>query len=112
MKKSIGVNVKPPEKQCQDSKCAWHGQLSVRGKTLQGIVKSTKSAKTAVIESHYTRFIPKYDAYERRKIRVSAHNPDCIRAREGHEVVIAECRQLAKTKSFVVVGFAQTGAQK
>ena len=107
MKKSIGVDVAPPEGSCNDSKCPWHGSLSVRGKTIDAIVKSAKSGKTAVVEWHYHKLVPKYERYERRKSRVVAYNPDCIKAKEGSKVVVAECRQLSKTKSFVVVGIAK-----
>lgn len=108
MKKSIGLNVKEPEKKCEDIKCPYHGKLSIRGKVFEGIVKSAKSSKTAVVEFGYHRLIPKYERYERRKVRISAHNPPCIKAKEGDQVVIAECRPLSKTKSFVIVGFPKT----
>ena len=103
MKKSIGLDIKPPEKTCNDLKCPWHGTLPVRGKTISGVVMSSKPNKTAIVEWHYTKLIPKYERYERKKIRISAHNPDCIKAREGENVLLAECRPLSKTKSFVVV---------
>jgi small subunit ribosomal protein S17 len=104
MKKSIGLDVQPPKGKCSDRKCAWHGSLPVRGKAIQAIVKSTKSHQTAIVEWSYNKFVPKYERYERRKIRLAAHNPDCIKARPGERVIVAECRPLSKTKSFVVVG--------
>ena len=103
-RKAIGLGMSPPEKVCDDVNCAWHGSLSVRGKVFRGVVKSTKMSNTAVIEWGYNRFVKKYESYERRKSRVVAHNPLCIHARDGDQVVIAECRPLSKTKSFVVVG--------
>lgn len=106
MKKSIGLNVSPPKGTCQDAKCAWHGTLSIRGKALSGTVTSAKSSKTAIIEWDYNKLIPKYERYERRKIRLAAYNPECIKAKEGDSVIVAECRPLSKTKSFVVVGVA------
>jgi len=114
MKKSIGLDVQPPAKACQDEKCAWHGSVSVRGKVINATVKSAKSHQTAVVEWHYNKFIPKYERYERRKIRLAAHNPDCIKAREGDSVVVAECRPISKTKSFVIVGefSKKRGAEK
>ena len=103
MKKSIGIDAAPPKQTCEDEKCAWHGSLPIRGKVVRGIVRSAKSQKTVVVEWGYHRLVPKYERYERRKSRVTAHNPDCIRAREGDIVTIAECRQLSKTKNFVIV---------
>lgn len=104
MKKDIGVGVKPPEKECEDINCPWHGQISVRGRVFQGSVRSAKSHNTVIVEWGYHRFVPKYERYERRKSSAVAHNPPCIHAREGEMVVIAECRPISKTKHFVVAG--------
>jgi len=103
MKKSIGINVEAPEKKCEDSKCAWHGKLPVRGRIFTGIVRSAKAHNTVIVEWGYHKIIPKYESFERRNTRVTAYNPPCIHAREGDRVVIAECRPISKTKSFVVV---------
>ena len=104
VKTNIGVDVKAPEGKCQDVKCPWHGHLPVRGRVFEGTVKSSKAKNTAVIEWGYNLYLPKYERFERRKTSISAYNPQCIRAKEGDKVTIAECRPLSKTKSFVVVG--------
>jgi len=103
MKKDIGIGVKGPEKSCEDGNCPWHGSLGVRGRIFDGTVVSTKSSLTIIIERGYPHFIPKYQGYERRKSRISAHNPPCINAKDGDKVVVAECKPLSKTKNFVVV---------
>ncbi len=103
MKKDIGIGVKGPEKSCEDENCPWHGSLGVRGRIFDGRVVSTKPGLTVIIEKGYSHFIPKYQGYERRKSRISAHNPPCINAKDGDRVTIAECRPLSKTKKFVVV---------
>ena len=103
-KTNIGVDVKPPQGTCQDIKCPWHGKLPVRGRVFEGVVKSSKAKNTAVVEWGYNLYLPKYERFERRKSSVSAYNPQCIRAKEGDKVTIAECRPLSKTKAFVVVG--------
>ncbi len=102
-KKSIGMAVGPPERKCDDGKCPWHGRVPVRGKVFSGTVRSAKAAKTAVVEFGYNKFVKKYERYERRKSRIVAYNPPCIRAKEGDDVIVAECRPLSKTKSFTVV---------
>jgi ribosomal protein S17 len=56
-----------------------------------------------VVEWGYTHLVPKYERYERRRSRVVAYNPPCLKARMGDDVIIAETRPLSKTKSFVVV---------
>ncbi|GEM_PF-62581 len=104
MKKSIGIDIKPPEKECKDINCAWHGSLAIRGRVFNGVVKSAKSHNTVIVEWGYHKFVRKYERYARRKSRVTAYNPPCIHAREGNIVTIAECRPLSKTKKFVVVG--------
>jgi small subunit ribosomal protein S17 len=102
-RQNIGAGVAPPANTCTDRNCPWHGRLPVRGRILSGRVRSAKSHSTAVIEWAYNRFVPKFERYERRNSRVTAHNPPCIKAREGDSVVIAECRPISKTKSFVIV---------
>lgn len=104
MKQDIGVGLKPPENKCEDNLCAWHGHLSVRGKIFRGRVRSAKSRNTVIIEWGYNRFVKKYERYERRKSRITAHVPKCIQAVEDDRVVVAECRHISKTKSFIVVG--------
>lgn len=102
--RNIGIDAKPPKNTCEDDKCVWHGNLGVRGNILQGKVVSTKAQKTAVVERHYQHYLRKYERFERRHSRIVAYNPECIHAKEGNVVTIAECRPLSKTKSFVVVG--------
>jgi small subunit ribosomal protein S17 len=102
--RNIGIDVKPPQKACEDSHCPFHGTLPVRGNILQGKVVSTRAQKTAVIERHHQHYLRKYERFERRHSRIVAYNPECIHAKEGNVVTIAECRPLSKTKSFVVVG--------
>lgn len=101
--RNIGVEVKPPKKECEDPKCPFHGELPIRGKILDGIVVSDRAQKTVIVEKTYFHLIPKYERYERRHTRIAAYNPECISAKEGDVVRIAECRPLSKTKAFVVV---------
>jgi len=101
--KNIGLDVNPPKKECNSERCPWHGYLKVRGRVFKGVVASSRPLKTAIVEWNYYIFNQKYERYERRKTNVAAHNPDCISAKPGDTVIIAECRPLSKTKSFVVV---------
>lgn len=101
--RNIGIDVKKPEKTCEDINCPFHGTLSVRGNLIQGKVVSTKAQKTAVVEKHYQHYLPKYERFERRHSRIVAYNPDCIGAKEGNIVTIAETRPISKTKAFVVI---------
>lgn len=101
--KNIGIDVSLPQKSCDDIDCPFHGSLTIRGKILRGVVASSKMSKTVVVERDILQYVPKYMRYEKRRSRISAHNPPCIEAKEGDKVQIAECRPLSKTVSFVVV---------
>ena len=103
MTRDIGINVNPPEGECSDTKCPFHGSLSVRGITLEGKVVSDRMPDTVVVQKEYVKLIQKYERYEKRRTKIHAHNPSCIGAKEGDRVKIAECRPLSKTKSFVVI---------
>ncbi len=101
--KVIGFKVAPPEKECDDRYCPFHGIITVRRRLLEGEVVSAKMQKTVIVQRDYTHYLPKYLRYERRRSRIPAHNPPCIAAKEGDIVKIAGCRPLNKTVSFVVV---------
>lgn len=92
------------EMQCSDYRCPTHGALKTRGAVRQGVIKSLKARKTAVVEIAYLRKVPKYERFEKRRGRVHAHVPDCMapQVREGLRVRVEECRKLSKTKAFVV----------
>ena len=89
--------------ECNDVNCFRHGRLSLRGFTSIGMVVSDRVKRTAIIEKDALQYIPKYKRYARRKSRIPAHNPDCIKAKVGDEVKIAECRKISKTKAWSIV---------
>ena len=105
--RDIGLDVTPPKEECDDPKCPFHGKLSVRGQVFDGVVVSDKMTDTVVVLREFEKKVPKYERYEKRRSKVHAHNPPCIKAKEGDVVKIAECRPLSKTKSFVVVEVAR-----
>ena len=99
----IGLDAKHPKNSCTNVKCPWHGNLRVRGRVFRGIVASTKGINTAIVEWNFYNYVPKYERYERKKTRIAVHNPPCIKASVGDNVMLAECRPLSKTKRFVIV---------
>jgi small subunit ribosomal protein S17 len=103
MVRNIGISVNPPRKSCNDKLCPFHGALSVRGKLFRGTIISSKASKMAVVAREYPRPVLKYKRYERSMSKMHAYLPDCIGVQEGEEVLIAECRPLSKTVSFVVI---------
>lgn len=100
---NIGIEAKAPKDSCNDKKCPWHGTLPIRGRLFIGKVVSDKADKTAVIRRDFTRYITKYERYERRNTKMMVYNPECIDAKTGETVKVAECRPLSKTKSFVII---------
>ncbi len=101
--RDIGIDVPVPEKTCTDEHCPFHGKLSVRGQTLEGIVVSTDMQRTAVIEREYLRHLQKFERFEKRTRRINVHAPPCLGLSVGDRVTVMECRPLAKTVHFVAV---------
>ena len=103
--RNIGIEgIEPPKRACDDERCPWHGHLSVRGKLLEGKVVSNKAKKMVVVEREYYHYIKKYMRYEKRRSKIHAYLPPCIDVKVGTKVIIGECRPLAKSVSFVVLG--------
>lgn len=103
MKSNIGIDVTPPETKCEDKKCPFHGNLSVRGQVIEGTVSGTGMIQSAVVVRERRIKLPKYERYVKRMSRFHAHVPKCISVSKGDRVKIAECRKLSKTISYVVV---------
>jgi small subunit ribosomal protein S17 len=102
--RNIGIpNIEPPERMCDDPDCPFHGNLPVRGRTMEGIVTSTKMSKTITYQLDYLGLVKKYSRYERRRSKKHAHLPPCIDVNIGDTVKVVECRPLSKTVSGVVV---------
>lgn len=99
----MSLTFKRPKKACNDRNCPFHGDLPVRGRVLEGVVVSAKMDKTVIVKREYLQYSPKFIRYERRHSHIPSHNPQCIDAKEGERVRIAECRPISKTVSFVVV---------
>ncbi len=101
--RDVGIDVPVPTTPCTDPKCPFHGGLSVRGQTLEGVVVSTRMQNTVVIERQYLRYIRKYQRYEKRTRRMNVHAPPCLGLQIGHRVLAMECRPLGKTVHFVAI---------
>ncbi|MCL5238894.1 MAG: 30S ribosomal protein S17 [Candidatus Marsarchaeota archaeon] len=99
-----------PENKCDDPRCPIHGQLKTRGTRLAGLVVSSKAKRTAIVEIDYTIYLYKYERYLRKHSRIAAHNSDCIGAKAGDTVNLAETRRISKTKSFAITGILKPKA--
>jgi small subunit ribosomal protein S17 len=103
------LTAKKPKKTCDDINCPFHGTLSLRGHSLEGIVVSDKMEKTIIVRRDYLNYVPKYRRYERRRSHVPAHSPPCLEIKAGDKVRLAECHPISKTVSFVVIEKLEEG---
>ncbi len=101
--------LEPPREQCSDPKCPWHGHLKVRGGLLVGRVYKARAQKMVVVERDYLVYIRKFKRYEKRRSRIHAYLPPCIKVSVGDTVLIGETRPLAKSVSWVVLGVLKRG---
>ena len=106
MTRDIGLPVKNPTKKPEDgdNKNPFNGSLSIRGKIFEGIVIKSAAKNTVILEKESPIYFEKFKRYGRGKNRIHAHVPSNLDVNDGDRVVAAECRQLAKSVSFVVVG--------
>lgn len=91
------------ENNCKDNNCPIHGNISLRGRTFEGLVIKNPFQKTATIEWERRKFVKKYERYEKKRTRVKAHSPTCLDIKKGNKVKIMESRPISKTKKFVIM---------
>ncbi len=101
--KLMGITVKSPDKECEDPKCPFHGSLSIRGRNLTGHVVAKDIHRSATVEITSKKFVSKYERFTTRRTKIRVHNPPCINAQVGEQVMIFETRPISKTKHFVIV---------
>ena len=107
-KKKIEKKVqKKSEDSCADKFCPIHGEkkLKLRGRIFQGkVIKKLHGRVTISFERMMK--IPKYERYEKRRTKLHARLPDCMKddVQVGDLIKIAETRPLSKMIHFVVVG--------
>lgn len=110
--RDVGIKfdgLKLPQEGCSDPKCPWHGHLKVRGGLMVGRVYKARARKMAVVERDYLVYVSKYSRYEKRRSRIHAYVPPCIRVAPGDKVLIGETRPLAKSVAWVVLGILSEG---
>ncbi len=102
-KKNVGMGLVVPSKNCTDKHCPFHGDLKLHGRVFEGIIIKKNLHKTVNVEWERISYLSKFERYAKSRSRVKAHNPDCIDAEIGDQVMIVETRPISKTKKFVVV---------
>ena len=88
---------------CDDKKCPFHGKVTLHGRRFSGKVISKDAHKTATVMWYRKVYIPKYERRMTKRTKLRVHNPPCINADIGDDVIIAETRPLSKTKHFVII---------
>ena len=99
---------------CADKTCPIHGDLKVRGRSLRGHV-TKKFGRRIVIEFERIIYLRKYERYAKKKTRVHARLPECMRdkVQVGDYVLVQECRPLSKLIHFVFLRkIRETGKEK
>src|SRR5579872_4096498 len=101
--RNIGLEVKAPERTCEDEDCPFHGSLRIRGKLLTGRVVSVSAKNLAVVQRESFQYNKKYLRYLKKRHKLHAHLSPCLDLKLGDIATVAECRPISKTVSFVVV---------
>ena len=97
------LGVKAPTKECTDGKCPFHGNIVVKKELIKGKVVKKDINRSATIEWNRPSYVQKYERYEVKRSRMRTHNPECIDAEIGQNVVVARTRPLSKMKHFVII---------
>eukprot|EP00164_Ancoracysta_twista_P000307 GFYU01000428.1.p1 GENE.GFYU01000428.1~~GFYU01000428.1.p1 ORF type:complete len:174 (-),score=56.14 GFYU01000428.1:214-687(-) len=105
--KDVGLGFKTPADAKSgnfvDKKCPFTGGVSIRGRILRGIVATTKMDRTITVRRDYLHYITKYNRYEKRHAKLSAHCSPAFRCKDGDTVTVGQCRPIAKTVRFNVI---------
>lgn len=103
--KKVSKNDKSKDsKSCNDKLCPIHGSkpLKMRGRTFEGVVIKKLHGRLT-ISFDRMRYVPKYERYEKRTVKLHARLPDCMDdIEEGDYIRIAETRPVSKMIHFVV----------
>lgn len=90
---------------CTDKFCPIHGdkKLRLRGRVFEGVVIK-KLSDRITIELERMFKVPKYERYEKRKTKIHARLPACMKNdfEAGDLVEVSETRPISKTIHFIV----------
>ncbi len=115
MAKKVKEVAREEKVSCADKFCPKHGEkpLKLRGRIFQGEVIK-KFPKRAVISFERMFYVRKYERYEKRKTKIHARLPDCLKDKidVGDTIRIAECRPISKMIHFVVIDKTSGGSDE
>jgi len=100
---------------CADRLCPFHGKdkIKIRGRTFEGtVIKKLHGRVTIMFER--SLLVRKYERFEKRKTKLHARLPDCMKneINVGDYIEIAECRPLSKIIHAVVVKKIRSATEK
>jgi small subunit ribosomal protein S17 len=105
VKKEKISEVKESKIECTDKFCPIHGaqKLKTRGRSFEGLVVKKLPGRVTIQFERMVK-IPKYERYEKRKTKIHARLPDCMKQdiNVGDLISIDETRPISKTIHFVV----------
>ncbi|XP_065844890.1 small ribosomal subunit protein uS17-like [Oscarella lobularis] len=115
--RSVGLGFKTPREAIEgtyiDKKCPFTGNVSIRGRILNGVVTKMKMKRTIVIRRDYLHYITKYNRFEKRHRTLSVHCSPCFRdIAIGDMVIVGQCRPLSKTVRFNVLKVNKSASAK
>jgi small subunit ribosomal protein S17 len=100
---------------CSDKLCPFHGAnpLKLRGRVFKGEVVKKLHQRVVILFERMV-YVNKYERYEKRRTKLHARLPDCLKdeIQEGDLIKVAECRPLSKMIHFVVIGKSKSGGKK
>lgn len=100
---------------CKDRLCPKHGdrKLKMRGRTFQGEVVKVLPGRVSISFERMLK-LHKYERYEKRKTKIHARLPDCMRddVAVGDLIEIAETRPISKMIHFVVARVIKVKGKK
>jgi small subunit ribosomal protein S17 len=103
----MAKNKEDAKKKATAGKLTVETGISSKGRKFQGIV-TKKFAKRIVVELERTIYVPKYERYYKKKIRLHARIPEGSIVDIGDHVKIRECRPLSKIIHFVLIEIIKT----
>ena len=114
--KNVGLGYKTPKEAINgdyvDKKCPFTGNVSIRGRILRGVVKSTHMKNTLIIQRNYLHYQSKYQRFEKRHKNLPCHVSPCFRVNVGDTVEVGQCRPLSKTVRFNVLKIVKSVSSK
>jgi len=89
---------------CADEQCPFHGSLRARGRSFKGTVIKKLPRRICIILER-TIFIKKYERYMKKRTKIHARLPDCLKdaINLGDYIEVRECRPLSKIIHFVTI---------